>query len=174
MEKHRFVCSNCGAEYWLQAWKAVCPKCMQEFTLELRELKYSSGVVKSNKISAAFMAGYAVYGLLTPGQGTLFDHLGFVPSPLLAGLILLAALLVYSGSEPITYAAAVVGFSAAFLHLLQPTFTGFAGIILGLGSALTALTYLRHMRQHRKHIDKEADARTMPEYSGWAGSPKNA
>ncbi|MEM2095998.1 MAG: hypothetical protein QXX19_07765 [Candidatus Caldarchaeum sp.] len=167
MEKHRFVCSSCGAEYWLQAWKAVCPSCMQEFTLELKEVKYYKGVVKSNKVSALALAAYAVYGLALPATKSLLNYVDSVPASLTAFLMLLLALLVFSGSEPAVWAGVLTGFAACLVHAQTFDPLGFFGVVMAFAWTSTALIYVNHMRKLRKHIDREPNARTMPEYSGW-------
>ncbi|MEM4352955.1 MAG: hypothetical protein QXV68_04990, partial [Candidatus Caldarchaeum sp.] len=169
MEKHRFVCSNCGAEYWLQAWKAVCPNCMQEFTLELREVKQYKGVVKSNKVSALALAAYAVYALALPATKSLLNYFDIVPTSLTAFLMLLMALLAYLGSEPAAWAGVLTGLAAGLIHIQTFSPPGLVGAVLAFVWTSTALIYLNHMRRLRKHIDREPNARTMPEYSGWGG-----
>ncbi|MEM1987038.1 MAG: hypothetical protein QW362_01430 [Candidatus Caldarchaeum sp.] len=167
MEKHRFVCSSCRAEYWLQAWKAVCPNCMQEFTLELKDIKHSRGVVGSNKVSALALAAYVVYGLALPAHQSLLNYVQYLPVSLTAFLMLLLALFVYSGSEPAVWAGVLTGFAASLVHAQTFSPLGIFGVVMAFAWSSSALIYINHMRKLRKHTDREPDARSMPEYSGW-------
>ncbi|MEM4302605.1 MAG: hypothetical protein QXQ70_01770 [Candidatus Caldarchaeum sp.] len=170
MKRHRFVCSECGAEYWLQAWKAVCPSCQAEFTLEQRPEERSKQHARGNMFTLLAMSGYVLFSLLAPGGISVYSIVPWAPIPVLQALTLVLALLSYAGSEPALWLSAVFGASAVLFHVFNPSAFSIIGIAVGATVVIASVSFIQNVRRLRRHDSTEADARTMPEYSGWAGS----
>jgi len=163
------VCVECGAEYWLQSWKAVCPRCKAEFTLEQRGTGEDEPRGRKALVSALLLTGYALYTLASPKTAGLNTVLPFIPATALAALTLVLALLVYLGAEPGLWASILYG-PASLMALaldLQPLALLQAG--MGVGITVSSALYLAGLRKFKSRLSQPDNARSMPEYSGWAG-----
>ena len=176
MEKKRFVCSECGAEYYLQAWKAVCPSCKSEYTLTLvEEREEGRRVFTAREWASILMAGYVLYSFATPPGATLVSYLADTLQQI-SFLIYLAPLLValflYLGTDGGVILSIILGVSAvAYGVLAVMTYGAFAivSIILAILWIVGALLFHSYMKGVRKHQERVEDARELREYSGWAG-----
>ncbi len=160
---------ECGAEYWLQSWKAVCPTCKAEFTLEQKVTGEEEPRGRKALVSALLLAGYALYTLASPKTAGLSTVLPFIPAIALAALTLVLALLVYLGAEPGLWASILYGpvSVVALASNLQPLSLLQAG--MGVGITVSSALYLVGLRKFKSRLSQPDDARSMPEYSGWAG-----
>ncbi len=160
---------ECGAEYWLQSWKAVCPTCKAEFTLEQKVTGEEEPRGRKALVSALLLAGYALYTLASPKTAGLSTVLPFIPAIALAALTLVLALLVYLGAEPGLWTSILYGpvSVVALASNLQPLSLLQAG--MGVGITVSSALYLVGLRKFKSRLSQPDDARSMPEYSGWAG-----
>jgi hypothetical protein len=163
------VCVECGAEYWIQSWKAVCPTCKAEFTLEQRATGDEEPRGRKALVSALLLAGYALYTLASPKTAGLSTVLPFIPAAVLAALTLVLALFVYLGAEPGLWASTLYGPASlmALLSSLEPLALLQAGV--GVAITVSSALYLVGLRKFKSRLSQPVDARSMPEYSGWAG-----
>ncbi len=179
MERHRFVCSECGAEYYLQAWKAVCPNCQSEYTLTLVETpREGRKIFTAREYGVLLIIGYTFFSFLTPSSPTLINLMisfTLIPEVVAYILFLLLALFLFLGTTGGVWAAMVVGVAGTAYGVASIPIHGFAAIIpTALASLwfLGALLFHKHSQAIRAHQEKMEDARNMPEYSGW-GSEKS-
>jgi len=168
MKRYLFICNECGAQYWLQSWKAVCPSCKAEFTL--MEVK-QEGPKKpyTNLFAGVLIASYLAYAFMVHEMKTAFTLL-YLLSPLPYVLFLLLALFVAVGNEPALWTSIIVAAVTTVFHLFSFTFLDLIAVILNAAAASSSLHYLLFLRKLREHVSDEPDPRSMPEYSGWAGS----
>ena len=176
LEKKRFICSECGAEYYLQAWKAVCPKCKSEYTLTfVEEREERRKILTAREWASILIIAYMVYSFLTPSGVTLFSYLSnlFPQLSLLIYLIpLLAALFLYLGTDGGIILSITLGaLSIVYGIFSLPTYgiLSLVTIIPPILWIIGSLLFYSYMRSIREHQEKVEDARELEEYSGWAG-----
>ncbi|MDJ0270924.1 MAG: hydrogenase maturation nickel metallochaperone HypA [Aigarchaeota archaeon] len=179
MERHRFVCSECGAEYYLQAWKAVCPNCQSEYTLTLVETpREGRKIFTAREYGALLIIGYTLLSFFLPSTPTLINLItSLMPIPEVAiyFLFLLLALFLFLGTTGGVWAAMVIGVIGAAYGAASIPVNGLTATIPTALASLWfvgALLFHRHSQAIRAHQEKMEDARNMPEYSGW-GSEKS-
>ncbi len=174
MERHCFICSSCGAEFWLQAWKSICPSCKSEYTLVRREVKQpTKWVLNSHFIAAFTIAIYVLYSIVFPQSFSLYLYLQPSPPIILQALTFVLAVFVFSGSLPALVASVAFGTALVILHLPRMVVGDIFGALAGAFIVVSSLTYIRYLHAVKKHISKDVDAKSMPEYSGWAGYSTN-
>jgi|LJSS01.1.fsa_nt_gb DNA-directed RNA polymerase subunit RPC12/RpoP len=168
MKRYPFVCTNCGAEYMLQAWKAVCPNCGAEFTLEAKPEKPLKSSAAPQIIGAAALFGYVVSSFFFP---SVFSVFGQGLAPVAMGGMALLALLMLTGSYIFIGAALLLSLATLVYHFLWLSAEGLPGLFLAAATAAGSGIALSRIRLHGRRKAKEMDARAMPEYSGW-GAPR--
>ncbi|MEM4495042.1 MAG: hypothetical protein QXE96_04505 [Candidatus Caldarchaeum sp.] len=168
MKRYPFVCTNCGAEYMLQAWKAVCPNCGAEYTLEAKPEKPLKSSAAPQIIGAAALFGYVVSSFFLPD---VFSVLGPGLAPFAMGAAVLLALLMLTGSYIFIGAALTLSLATMAYHFLGSSVDALPGLVLAAVTAAGSGIALSRIRLHGRRKAKETDARAMPEYSGW-GAPR--
>ncbi len=170
MERHRFVCTKCGAEYVLQAWKAVCPSCKSEFTLEKVAEKEGKVGRRTADYTAFLLLAYLLYGILLSDHPTIFQAIAHhtpIPTPIAYALFVILALLVYVAAEPALMISSAVGVAALIIGLLGITAIGPLALIpAALGGAWAVSSTVSWMRLRRRH-ERIGEGR-LREFSGWA------
>ncbi len=175
MEKKHFICSECGAEYYLQAWKAVCPSCKSEYTLTLvEEVQETRRILTAREYAALLLAVYTFYGLAVPNV-TLVSYLAnIIPQAqiLIYSTPLLVALFLYLGTDGGVIAAVVLGVTSFIFDMISLPSSGvFSAIssVMALAWIVGTVIFYHYMSRKRKHHEKVEDSRELPEYTGWGG-----
>ncbi|GBC69689.1 hypothetical protein HRbin01_01392 [archaeon HR01] len=171
MEKHLFICSACGARYRLQGWKAVCPSCKAEYTLEKAvENRKVHGVGLKDLLPIPILA-YTVLSAALPSQPNIFrllSDLTTIPEPVFYALFLVKALTAYLGSEIGLIAATVSGVAVAILSATGLQSSGLSSAAaMVLGASWATFSALTWVKIRRAHIGK--DSGELIEFSGWGG-----
>jgi len=152
----------------LQAWKAVCPNCGAEFTLEAKPEKPLKSSAAPQIIGAAALFGYVVSSFFFP---SVFSVFGQGLAPVAMGGMALLALLMLTGSYIFIGAALLLSLATLVYHFLWLSAEGLPGLFLAAATAAGSGIALSRIRLHGRRKAKEMDARAMPEYSGW-GAPR--
>jgi hypothetical protein len=173
MERHKFVCSKCGAEYMLQAWKAVCPSCKSEFTLEKVVEEGGKAGRRPADITAILLLAYTLYGILLPSHPTIFQAISYhtpFPATLAYALMIILALLVYVAAEPALWVSPAVGVAALIIGLLGIPVNGPLALIpAAMGGAWAVSSTMAGLKMWRRHAHGRNREERLKEFSGWAG-----
>ncbi|MDW8084414.1 MAG: hypothetical protein RMI49_04370 [Candidatus Caldarchaeum sp.] len=168
MKRYLFVCSNCGARYRLQAWKAECPNCGAEFTLKQSDEKPLAKTTKLQVFSGLMLLAYVPYSLFFPN---LFTAVPGLPLAFFQVLLMIVAAFSMAGSVPFLVTSLIVGAAASVFHALNMTPESIVGLSIGMMIlSMSAVALYRVSRFSRQKLH-DVDARSMPEYSGW-GKPR--
>jgi len=173
LEKKHFICSECGAEYYLQAWKAVCPSCKSEYTLTLvEEVHEARKILTAREYASLLLVIYGVYGLAFPGSTVVSYLAGVVPQAqvIIYSIPLLVALFLYLGTDGGVAAAVVLGVASLIHGLATLPSSGLSSAVSSTIAAIWivgAVHFYRYMSRKRRHHEKIEDARELPEYTGW-------
>lgn len=155
----------------LQSWKAVCPSCKAEYTLVAREEKPIKKSTLPQMLAGVSLLGYVVFGLFSPNLASIT---GSSFSTAFLAVMAMVALLALAGSMLFLTTAATIGVAGLVYHLLNPTQLSMVGFVLSLLAIIGSIVAVTRQRSHMKNRARETDARSMPEYSGWADSPKDS
>jgi len=174
LEKKRFVCSSCGAEFYLQAWKAVCPSCKSAYTLEhVEEPREARRILTAREYASLLLLVYAAYSYFAPREATLLTYLADVVPVYLAYMLpLLVSLFLFLGTDGGVFASIALGAAEILYGLLNLSRLGLFAVPSISLSALWivgAILFYQHVRGVRRHQEEVKDVRELREYSGWAG-----
>jgi len=120
-------------------------------------------------LSAFLLVGYAGYTLAAPGNTGIGHLLPFIPSTAFAALTLVLALFVYLGAEPALWVSTLYGPASLLALGLNPLPLALPQAGVGVAVTISSAYYLVSLRKFKNRLSQPVDARSMPEYSGWAG-----
>lgn len=113
MEKHLFKCSSCGYEIYLQAWKAVCPRCERGYTLVRVIEPTREPRIRPRFAGAGLLLLYLALTIIAPGATAV----SVAPPILIQILLAAAAVFLLTGSLPSIILASSIAIGILAYHL---------------------------------------------------------
>lgn len=128
--KYLFKCKDCGHEFRLQAWKAICPNCEKSYSLVKIAEKPSRPRIRPRYIVTILLLIYASYSILNTGAITT---LPIIYLYLYQAFIIGAAIFALSGSLPSNILSIIMGVLITFTHMSQSsTYYQYLFVMLGV------------------------------------------
>ncbi len=118
--KYLFKCKECGHEFKLQAWKAICPNCEKNYSLVKIAEKPSSPIIRPRYIVTILLLIYAGYSFFNI---SLITTLPVIYLYLYQAFIIGAAIFALSGSLPSNILSIIMGVLITYTHMSQPSTT---------------------------------------------------
>ncbi|MEM4449270.1 MAG: hypothetical protein QXQ33_00395 [Nitrososphaerota archaeon] len=151
MKKYLFKCRECGHEFRLQAWKAVCPNCEKSYSLVKVVEPARSLRIRPRIFISILLLIYAAYSIITvniePSLPLTYFYLYQV-------FIIGGALFALSGSLPSNALSVFLGGLIAYSHIASLSTNYYSIIFIILGVIIAILGTLDELiiRHSRKEI----------------------
>jgi len=153
LKKYLFKCKECGQEFRLQAWRAVCPNCEKSYSL-IRVVETPRVPKIRPRIFVTLLllvyAGYLITNLSsTPDLPLLYYY------PLMI-ITIGAAIFALSGSFPSNMLSIVLGAWIAYSHLSRLPSNNYYIFLIILGAGIAVLGAMDELiiRRHHSKLDQ--------------------
>lgn len=152
MKKYLFKCRECGNEFRLQAWRAVCPNCEKSYSL-VRVVEPRSTLKVRPRILVSFiLLLYAGYSIITSNTELTLPSMYFYLYQL---FIIGVALFALSGSLPSNVLSVFLGGLIAYSHIVALSVNYYNVVFIILGITVACLGALDELiiRYNRGRIN---------------------
>jgi len=154
LKKYLFKCKECGQEFKLQAWRAVCPNCEKSYTLVRVVETLRVPKIKPRIFVTLLLMVYAGYLVINLSSAPDLPFLYYYP---LIIVIIGVAIFALSGSFPSNMLSIVLGAWIAYSHLSRLSSNSYYIflILLGVGIAVLGAMDELIIRRHRSKLEQQ-------------------
>jgi DNA-directed RNA polymerase subunit RPC12/RpoP len=153
LKKYLFKCKECGQEFRLQAWRAVCPNCEKSYTLVRVVETPRVPKIRPRIFVTLLLVVYAGYLVVNLSSAPDLPLLYYYP---LIIITIGAAIFALSGSFPSNMLSIVLGAWIAYSHLsyLSSNMYYIFLIMLGIGIAVLGAMDELIIRRYRSRLEQ--------------------
>ncbi len=146
LKKYLFKCKECGQEFRLQAWRAICPNCEKSYSLIKVVEQPRIPKVRPRIFVTLLLLAYAGYSIIN------FSLMQDLPDII---IIIGAAIFALSGSFPSNVLSMILGGWIAYNYLLRLQANNYNIFIIILGVVIAVLGAMDELiiRKHQSKLD---------------------